>query len=129
MPGVRMVFRHFPLPPSLHKHALISAKAVEAGNFMGKGWEMVRVLFDKQEEWSVLSDPKVKFGEYAKSLGLDEKVFLEKLDSKEVVDNVALDAALAMKLNLAGTPTIYVNGEQVGAPFVVEKVKELLKAK
>ena len=128
MPGVKVVMRHFPLPANVHKYSQVSARAAEAANLMGKGWEMVNILFEKQEEWSVVGDPKVKFGEYAKSLGLDEKDYLEKIESKEVYENVALDAGLAARLQLSGTPTIYVNGEQVGSPFVVDKVKELLKA-
>lgn len=125
-PGVRVVLRQFPLPATLHKYALISAKAVEAGRIMGKSWEMLDLMFEKQEEWSVASKPEELFGTYAKSLGLDEKIFLETMNSKEVSEFVNTDLALANSLRLSGTPTIFVNGEQVGAPFVVDKVKELL---
>lgn len=125
-PGVKIVTRLFPLPASLHKYALISAKAVETARMMGKGFEMMSILYDKQEEWSVADKPEEKFAEYAKSLSLDEKVFLEKIVSTEVANNVQLDADLATSLQLPGTPTFFVNGEQVGSPFVVSKVKELL---
>lgn len=125
-PGVRVVTRLFPLPANLHPYALISAKAVESARIMGKGWEMMTVLYDKQEEWSAVDKPENSFAEYIKSLGLDEKIFLEKLNSKEVADNVQTDANLAASLQLSGTPTFFINGEQVGAPFVVDKVKELL---
>lgn len=125
-PGVKYVVRHFPLPPNIHKYALISAKAVEAGREMGKGWEMMDLMFDKQTEWSDSSKPEKLFIEYAKSLGLDEKQFEEKMNSSEVAKLVALDSMLADSLKLSGTPTVFVNGEQVGAPFVMGKVKELL---
>ena len=129
MPGVKNVLRLFPLPASLHKYALISARAVESARIMGKGWEMVGLMFDKQEEWSVVANPEDKYTEYAKSLGLDDKTFREKLNSAEVAKNVQADADLAASLNLPGTPTIFVNGEQVGAPFVVDKVKQILSGK
>jgi protein-disulfide isomerase len=125
-PGVKMVTRLFPLPPTLHRHALISAKAAESARIMGKGFEMVGLLYDKQEEWSEVDNPEEKFVEYAKSLGLDGKVFQDNLSSKEVADNVQIDANLAASLQLSGTPTFFVNGEQVGSPFVVDKVNELL---
>lgn len=125
-PGVRVVTRLFPLPANLHPYALISAKAVESARIMGKGWEMMTVLYDKQAEWSAVDKPEESFAEYIKSLGLDEKIFLEKLNSKEVADNVQTDANLAASLQLSGTPTFFINGEQVGASFVVDKVKELL---
>lgn len=129
MPGVKVVMRHFPLPANIHKYALISAKAAEAAMVMGKGWEMVDILFDKQDEWSKVSKPEEKFAEYAKGLGLDEKKYLETLNSSEVATAVSLDLALANRLQLAGTPTVFVNGEQVGATFVKEKVKGLLGTK
>jgi len=77
MPGVKIVTRLFPLPSSLHRYALISAKAAEAARVLGKGFEMVAVLYDKQEEWSAVSKPEDNFADYAKSLGLDEKTFRE----------------------------------------------------
>ncbi len=129
MPGVRTVMRQFPLPPNVHKYALISAKAVEAGRVMGKGWEMMDLMFDKQSEWSDIKNPEKKFVEYAKSLGLEEKKFEETMNSKEVAEMVQIDASLAARLQLSGTPTIFVNGEQVGVPFVMDKVKEILNKK
>ena len=48
------------------------------------------------------------------------------MNSKEVAELVQTDASLASRLQLSGTPTIYVNGEQVGVDFVVSKVKDLL---
>jgi len=126
MPGVKVVTRLFPLPASLHRYALISAKAAEAARIMGKGFEMVAVLYDKQEEWSAVNKPEDSFADYARSLGLDEKIFREKLASNEAAQNVQVDADLAASLQLSATPTFFVNGEQVGAPFVVDKVKQLL---
>lgn len=127
MLGVKMILRLFPLPPSLHRNALISAKAVETARIMGKGWEMMRTLYDKQGEWSELDIPEEKFAEYAKNVGLDDKLFKEKINSDEVAKNVQTDANLATSLRLPGTPTIFVDGEQTGAPFVVDKVKQLLQ--
>lgn len=123
--GVKMVFRHFPL--NIHKHSQITARAVESARVMGKGWEMIDLLFDKQEEWS--TDTKIgdKLTGYAKSLGLDEKEFVETLNSASVSAAIALDQNLGNSLRLPGTPTIYVNGEQVSSDFVVAKVTELLK--
>jgi protein-disulfide isomerase len=125
--GVKMVFRYFPL--GIHKYGSISAKAVEAARVMGKGWEMVDVLFAKQEEWSVVPNIEDKLVEYAKGLGLDEKLYREKLNSTEVATAVQQDITLGDNLRLSGTPTIYVNGEQVASDFVVAKVNELLKTK
>ena len=126
-PGVKTVIRHFPL--SIHKYAPITARAVESAREMGKGFEMIDLLFSKQEEWSVVPKIEDKLVEYAKSLGLDEKTFMEKLNSSEVAAIVQQDINLGDSLKLSGTPTVYVNGEQVAPDFVVAKVTELLKTK
>jgi protein-disulfide isomerase len=126
-PGVKTVIRHFPL--SIHKYAPITARAVESAREMGKGFEMIDLLFEKQEEWSVATNIEEKLVEYVKSLGLDEKVFMEKLNSAEVAAIVQTDINLGDSLKLSGTPTIYVNGEQVAPDFAVAKVTELLKTK
>jgi len=125
--GVKVIFRHFPL--GIHKYSQISARAVESARVMGKGWEMMDLLFNKQDEWSVDTKIEDRLVEYAKSLGLDEKVFKEKLNSAEVAAVVQKDINLGDSLKLSGTPTIFVNGEQVAVDFVVAKVNELLKTK
>ncbi len=127
MSGVKTVMRHFPLPANVHKYSVISAKAVEAGRVLGKGWEMMEVMFEKQDVWSESKNPELLFVEYAKSIGLDGTKFEATMKSKEVADFVQADANLAANLQLSGTPTIFINGEQVGVPFVLDKVKELLK--
>jgi len=123
--GVKMVFRHYPL--SGHKYSLITASAVEAAREMGKGWEMIDMLFDKQNEWSTESKIEDKLVEYARGMGLDEKIFRDKLNSTETVAAVQVDMKVGDGLRLLGTPTIYVNGEQVAVDFVTDKVNQLLK--
>lgn len=123
--GVKFVFRHYPL--NIHKNAPITARAVESARLMGKGFEMMDILFTKQNEWSTAPKVEDKLIEYAKVLGLDDKIFMEKLNSAEVVAAVQADINLGNSLRLSGTPTIYVNGEQMAADFVMAKVKELLK--
>ena len=126
-PGVKMVIRYYPL--SIHKYGLISAKAAEAANEMGKGWELVDLLFSKQDEWAAATNIEDQLASYAVSLGLDDKTFRVKMNSPEVATAVQQDIDLGDSLQLSGTPTIYVNGEQVATEFVVAKVNDLLKAK
>lgn len=124
-PGVKMVFRQFPL--KMHKYSSIAANAVDAAYEMGKGLEMIDLLFSKQNEWS--SDPniEIKMVEYAKLLGLNEVDFQSRLNSASTLAAVKADIALGDRLQLLGTPTFFVNGEQVAASFVTSRVMELLK--
>lgn len=126
MDGVRMVYRHFPLI-SIHKNAWKAARAVEAAREQEKAHEMMDKLFDTQAEWSELTAVDSKFEEYAKTIGLDGNKFKEAYLSDRSEKGVVTDNTLAAKLKLQGTPTFFVNGEQVASNFVMGKVEELLK--
>jgi protein-disulfide isomerase len=125
LPGVKVVFRHYPL--SIHPNAVITARAVEAARQMGKGWEMVDLLYSKQDEWAADTSVETRLIGYANTLGLDGNIFKANLESATTSAAVQQDVDLGNSLQLTGTPTIFVNGEQIGAEFVVAKVKDLLK--
>lgn len=126
MDGVRFVLRHFPLI-QLHPNAWTGARAAEAARVMGKGDDYVRKLFERQSEWSSMGDPTEKLIVYAKEMGLDDKEFTKKYKSDETDKWVGEDSALGNRLKLQGTPTFFVNGEQVSGNFLKSKVEELLK--
>ncbi len=126
MAGVRFVHRHFPLA-TVHPNAWKGARALEAARLLGKGWEMMELLFEKQDEWKGISNPDEQFISYGGSLGLDKASFEQQYKSEETDKWVGEDATLGNSLKLSGTPTIFVNGEQVATSFVLDKVKELLK--
>lgn len=124
--GVKFVYRHFPLI-TVHKNAWQGARALEAARLLDKGWEMMEMMFDKQTEWSDLGDPENTFAKYAVSLGLDEKAFNDKQTGVETDKLVGEDSSLGNRIQLSGTPTFFVNGEQVGSAYVLDKVNSLLK--
>lgn len=124
--GVRFVYRHFPLT-TIHKNAWKGARAIEAAALMDKGWEMMALMFEKQEEWSNEGNPDELFVGYAKSLSLDEIMFADKMRGDETDKSVGEDSSLGSRLQLSGTPTFFVDGVQVGSPYILDKVKSLLK--
>lgn len=128
MDGVRYVYRHLPLS-TIHKNAWRAAKAAETAKVMEKGWEMISLLFEKQDEWAESGSFDKKAIEYAEMLGLEQEVFEELYDSKEIEDQIVKDNMLANELRLGGTPTFFVEGEQVASSFVLIKVKEILESK
>lgn len=124
--GVKFVYRHFPLI-TVHKNAWKGARALEAARQLDKGWEMMALMFDKQTEWSDLGNPEDTFAKYAVDLGMDEKTFNDKQRGDETDKLVSEDSSLGNRIQLSGTPTFFVNGEQVGSAYVLDKVNSLLK--
>lgn len=111
---VKFVYRNFPLR-SIHQNAQLSAQAGEAAGIQGKFWEMHDQLFATQEQWEKLSngDAKKFFINLAQQIDLDTETFESDMNSSTVRNEVNDDYDLAVSLGLSGTPTFFLNGEQI----------------
>jgi protein-disulfide isomerase len=101
----RFVFKHFPLV-SIHQNAMPAAKAAVAAQKQGKFWEMHEKLFTNQR---ALGEQQIK--QYAQEIGLDMAKFETDMNSPEVQKQIQDDMALANKVGVRGTPTVFVNGK------------------
>lgn len=125
---MRLVFRHFPLPQ--HANAMGSALASEAASNQGKFWEMYRLIYAGQTDWSekpVADATKVFIG-YATDLGLDIAQFTKDMASAEAKSKVESQLAEGKALGINATPTFFVNGEAVVNPQGYEAFKALIDA-
>jgi len=124
---VQFAYRHFPLK-SIHKNSLLASQATESAGEQGKFWEMNKILFERQSEWSGLSwdDAKKKFVGYSKELDLDASKFAKDMLSQEIEDRVndAYDYAVHHGLN--STPTFYLNGKKIETPRSYKELEELI---
>ncbi|MCP4536002.1 MAG: thioredoxin domain-containing protein [Chloroflexi bacterium] len=103
-------FRHFPL--SFHDNATITAEATEAAGAQGKFWEMHDLIFERQQQWTQLSESAVQaeLVSYAEELGLDAERFSQDLSDHVYLDRVNTDAQVAQMSGLPGTPSYIING-------------------
>ncbi|MBD3280775.1 thioredoxin domain-containing protein [Candidatus Dojkabacteria bacterium] len=115
---VKFVYRHFPLE-SIHPLAFKAAEASEAAASQDKFWEYQDLLFKRQSIWSLLSEERATetFIEYAEELEVEDLERFEK-DLKEgtYTSKVQRDLDDAEALKLGGTPTVFINGEQISNP-------------
>lgn len=123
---VQFVYRYFPLT-QIHKNAQMSAQAAEAAGLQGKFWEMHDKLFETQNEWQGISDPRDIFMKYAESLGLDAARMRLDMESQAVKDAIQVDVAAAMRYSISGTPTFYVNGVKTEFPQIESMISSLVK--
>jgi protein-disulfide isomerase len=110
---VLWIFRHYPL--SFHPQAEAASVAAECAADQGQFWEMKKLLFDEQENWSV-DEPKSKFMELAGQLSLDAAKFEVCIDDPATLENIQGDRD---SVQLNGTPTfvIFVDGQLAGQPI------------
>ncbi|MBP6926094.1 MAG: DsbA family protein [Candidatus Pacebacteria bacterium] len=111
-PNVSFTFRNFPLPG--HKNAIVSAQAAEAASAQGKFWEMHDMLYEKQDEWSELANPKELFATYATAIGLDVTKFSTDVSKNAYSAIINADKNDGEDLNINGTPSFFINGEKFG---------------
>lgn len=103
--AVRLVFRHFPLF-EVHPHALTSALAAEAAAAGGLFWEMHDLLLTHQGH---LADDDLRG--YAEELGLAGASVVG--DAVQTFgDRVEADYLAGLARGVAGTPTVFVDGER-----------------
>ena len=107
---VRFVYRHFPLPQ--HANAVPAAIAAEAAGTQGKFWEMYTLLFEKQDEWALVANPKTLFTQYATEIGLNLEKFDTDYNSEEAKERVNAGVRSGLKAGVNSTPTFYLNGEK-----------------
>jgi protein-disulfide isomerase len=125
---LRIIFREFPLVPN-HQHALAAASAAEAAGLQGKFWEMHDKLYENQKTWHEAFDIRPIFEGYAKEIGLDVERYKQDINSDQVAQRIFQDGKRGHSLNVKGTPTVFLNGNEV--PFESlpsEKLRVLINA-
>lgn len=111
-----VVFKYFPLSTdcnvavtkNIHPNACNAAFAAVAANEQGKFWQFHDLLFSTD-----LEENKETFFNMAKRLNLDSIKF-EKTYSGEIArDKVFQSIQQGVKLNITGTPTVFVNNKKI----------------
>ena len=122
-PGVvRVVWKHQPLPPSMHPQARPAAEAAEAAREQGKFWEMHDRLFANQRTLS----PEL-YESSARELGLDVERFKRSLASHAAAARIDADQKLATTVGASATPTLYVNCRRIEGAYPFESIRPILE--
>lgn len=99
----KLVYKHFPL--SGHVRAKAAAIATVIAMEQGKFWEMHDIVFENQ---TTLEDADIR--RYAQKIGLDMAKFDAAYKAKIGQDFVEEDRMEGEKLDISGTPAVFVNG-------------------
>ncbi len=123
---IRIVFRNFPLPQ--HKNALLAAEAAEAAGAQGKYWEMNKLLYAGQADWSESEKALEIFVGYARILHLNTETFTKDVQSKKYAGKIQADKNDGLAVGVSGTPTFYLNGSQITVRPTYDNFKEYIDA-
>ncbi|MFI5509897.1 DsbA family protein [Mycobacterium sp. NPDC051804] len=109
---VEFVLRYFPL--SGHFNAERAARAVEAAAQQGKLEPMYHKMYETQSEWGEKRTPADDvFRGFATELGLDMAAFDAAYGDPATAQRIRVDLDDGEALGVRGTPTFFINGEEV----------------
>ena len=102
---VTLVFKHFPLKSKARPIAHLAA----AAHLQGLFWPVMEGLFERQEELN----PMVAL-DVAEAAGADPQQLRLDMLSQQITSLVEADYQDGLRADIAGTPTVYVNGRDLG---------------
>jgi protein-disulfide isomerase len=114
---VRLYFKNYPITRAHPDAASAAAAAVAAGK-QGKFWQFHDRLFGGDQNHEAMSDLE----KIAKDLRLDQKRW--KGDMEAAKDFVAKDRTEGEKLEVAATPTLFINGRRYSGPHQYDDIKD-----
>jgi protein-disulfide isomerase len=109
---VNFVIRYFPVQS--HFNAERAARAVEAAAQQGALEPMYKRMYETQKEWGEQQVPMDdRFRGYAQELGLDMARYDAVYNDPATMERIEADRQDGIRLGVQGTPTFFVNGEQL----------------
>lgn len=122
---VEFVLRYFPLPG--HVNAERAARAVEAAAQQGRLDAMYRMMYETQAQWGERRTPADDvFRGFAAELRLDMAAFDATYADPATAERIQVDVDDGMALGVQGTPTFFVDGEQV-SPRSVDDLRTAIE--
>ncbi len=104
---VKFYYRDFPLT-SIHPDAMAGAIAARCANDQGKFWGMHDKLFQNQDTWSSMADPKATLEQYASDLGLNTAQFDSCYESQNHTAEINSDESAGQANGVQGTPGVFI---------------------
>jgi protein-disulfide isomerase len=106
-----------------------SANAALCASEQGKFWDYHDTLYANQISESASLFTDVRLVKMAENLNLDMTAFNSCYQAKKYSKDIQADLALALSLNLNGTPSIFVNGQQTPMDNVTSAIDAALAGK
>ncbi|MBQ3348161.1 thioredoxin domain-containing protein [Candidatus Saccharibacteria bacterium] len=126
---IAVVFRYYNI--GLFKNSATAARAATAAQMQGYFGEYKDLLFSNQAEWLYADGEELEglLAEYFEiaSAGAGDAVrFKSDMESEAVKKRLRFEQNMGKKVGLSGTPLFRINGENVSAGKLAEKMEEWL---
>jgi protein-disulfide isomerase len=108
---VKVAYINYPL--GQHQNAVPTAEAAMCASAQNKFWQYHDALFDSQDSWAALPDPRPVLDSIAKAVGVNMAEWTRCVDSDKMLALIFADRDRAAKGGVSSTPTFLVGGEVI----------------
>ena len=123
---VRWIFINLPLT-SIHPNAVAAAEMAMCAARQGRFWQTHDALYQHQDDWAKLSQPRNSLIALAQRQGVDRAKLIACLNEGSARKEVELDAQRAARTGAHATPSFYIEGGLMeGAPYTPDPMRRLL---
>lgn len=122
---VRYTFINFPIT-QLHPNAVPAAELGVCAARQGKFWPMHNLLFETQDAWAPLKDPRPALLGLSDSLGMDRTKTLACLADSTTARTVEAEATAAARAGATATPSFYIEGGLLVGAQPIEVFRPIL---
>jgi protein-disulfide isomerase len=123
---VRWVFINLPLT-SIHPNAVAAAEVAMCAARQGRFWPTHDALYQRQDEWAKLAEPRGALVKIAQRAGADRGTLRACLADGSARKEVELDAQRAGRSGADVTPSFYIEGGLLkGAPSTPDPMRQVL---
>ncbi len=126
-----VVSRHLTLSPRPFPLARLAAQNAEAAAQQGMFNEMADLIYGNRESWVDSADPQIAqavFDGFARTLGLDLDQFAVDRVDAAADESINQDEADAAALGLTGTPSLFLNGQQLSPNAALSNLSLIIEA-
>ena len=107
---VRLIFKHAPIE-ILHEHARAAALGGLCAEAAGRFWAYHDTVYGRQDELAASGVSLIL--EVGEAVGLDPGEFAACMESEAAAAQLETDLAIAQRLTVRATPTLFVNGRRI----------------
>lgn len=118
----RLMFREFPLEQVAAAAALLARCAAPE-----RTYDMINVLFERQQKWLASGDVRAALGTIASEFGLDDAAFEACLNNEALFKQIAEVRRRAHReFGVSSTPTFFINGKPLVGPTSLEEFDAII---
>ena len=121
---VKVAYINFPL--GQHQNAIPSAQGAMCASAQNKFWQYHDALFDSQDKWENLPQPRPVLDSIARAVGVNFAEWSKCVDSDRMLPLIFADRDRAAQAGVQSTPTFLIGGQTIAGAVPLSDMKGVI---